>query len=120
MLTAVDDSARTAQRCEVIPVRRGGRQIGAYVVEPAGTRFVPAVDVTTIVVAALAAATAASTAVSIGLALRRRPVVGSVTMGPGGWLSLKHGTPPPLRATAATDRPWWAHLLRAHRLVVRR
>ncbi|MEV8509067.1 hypothetical protein AB0368_30115 [Actinoplanes sp. NPDC051475] len=66
--------------------------------------------------AALATAALASVAVSIGVALRRRPAIGAVTMGPGGWISLKRTTRPPLRA-ARTERPWWARALRARRLV---
>ncbi|MEU8087905.1 hypothetical protein AB0B57_30370 [Micromonospora sp. NPDC049101] len=99
----------------VTPVRRGDREIGAYI----DGRFVPAVDATTIAVAALATATVATAAVAAGLALRRRPAIGTVTMGPGGWISLKRTGRPPLRA-ASTNRPWWAHLLRAHRLVEQR
>ncbi|MFI7602383.1 hypothetical protein [Actinoplanes sp. NPDC049681] len=93
----------------VTPVRRGDREIGAYI----DGRFVPAVDATAVALAALATAAVASAGVSIGLAVRRRPAIGAVTMGPGGWISLKHTTRPPLRAA----RPWWARLLRAHRLV---
>lgn len=96
----------------VTPVRRGDREIGAYI----DGRFVPAVDATTIT---LAAAVAATAAVSAGLAMRRRPAIGTVTMGPGGWVSLKRTGRPPLRAASAS-RPWWAHLLRAHRLVEQR
>ncbi|MBQ0988732.1 hypothetical protein [Micromonospora sp. H61] len=99
----------------VTPVRRGDREIGAYI----DGRFVPAVDATTVALAALATAAVATAAVSAGLAMRRRPAIGTVTMGPGGWISLKHTGRPPLRA-ASTSRPWWAHLLRAHRLVEQR
>jgi hypothetical protein len=99
------------------PVRHGDREIGVYVVGPRGATFVPAVDSTAIALAALATATAMTIAVSIAVAVRRRPAIGTVTMGPGGWVSLKRTDVPPLRA--ATPRPWWAHLLRAHRLIVR-
>ena len=99
----------------VTPVRRGDREIGAYI----DGRFVPAVDATTVALAALATAAVATASVSAGLALRRRPAIGSVTMGPGGWISLKRTSRPALRATRA-KRPWWAHLLRARRLVEER
>lgn len=99
----------------VTPVRRGDREIGAYV----DGRFVPAVDATTVALAALASAAVATAGVSVGLALRRRPAIGTVTMGPGGWISLKHSARPALRASR-TARPWWARLLRARRLVVER
>ena len=39
----------------------------------------------------------------------RPPSVRTVTMGPGGWVSFKGTTAPPLRSR----RPWWAVLLRA-------
>ncbi|MEV6492718.1 hypothetical protein AB0M20_29475, partial [Actinoplanes sp. NPDC051633] len=55
-------------------------------------------------------------AASVAVAVRRRPAIGTVTMGPGGWVSLKRTGSPPLRDGAR--RPWWAHALRAHRLVV--
>ena len=100
----------------VVPVRHGEREIGAYLVRPDGATFVPAVDVSRIAVAALGAATAMTVALSVARAVRRRPAIGTVTMGPGGWVSLKRTGMPPLRDRAR--RPWWAHALRAHRLVV--
>ena len=113
MTTTID----RATDISVIPVRHGDREIGAYVLRPGGAEFVPAVDVSRIAMAALGAATAVAVAVSAAVALRRRPMVGSIAMGPGGWVSLKRTSTPPLRD--ATPRPWWAHLLRAHRLVPR-
>ncbi|GGQ84607.1 hypothetical protein [Couchioplanes azureus] len=120
MLTATDAPTRIAPHTEVVPVRRGDREIGAYVTDAHGTRFVPAVDATAVAMAALATAAVATLGVSIGLALRRRPAIGTVTMGPGGWVSLKRTSSPPLRAARPDHRPWWAHALRAHRLVVQR
>ncbi|GIF23343.1 hypothetical protein BJ973_000299 [Actinoplanes tereljensis] len=108
MVTALDS------RHEVIPVRSGEREIGAYVVRPERTTFVPAVDVTALVLGSMAFATVAAVAVAVGIARRRPPAIGAVTMGPGGWLSLKRSAAPPLRA--AERRPWWAHALRARRL----
>ena len=99
---------------EVIPVRRGEREIGAYVVGAQQVRYVPAVDMT----AVLAAAVATAAVVSVGMAVRGRPAIGTVSMGPGGWISLKRTSRPRLRAAPKAGRPWWAHLLRAHRLVV--
>jgi len=101
----------------VTTVRRGDREIGAYVEHDGATEFVPAVDVSRLVLAALAATTASIAAVSAAVAVRRRPAIGTVTMGPGGWVSLKRTGSPPLRD--GTPRPWWARLLRAHRLVAR-
>lgn len=100
----------------VTPVRRGDREIGAYI----DGRFVPAVDATAVALAALATAAVAAASVSAGLALRRRPAIGTVTMGPGGWISLKRTSRPSLRGTPAAGRPWWARVLRAHRLVMER
>jgi len=100
----------------VTPVRRGDREIGAYI----DGRFVPAVDATTVALAALATAAVATVGVSTGLALRRRPAIGTVTMGPGGWISLKRTSRPPLRRARTPGRPWWARVLRARRLVVER
>jgi hypothetical protein len=102
----------------LVPVRSGEREIGAYAVSPGGVVFVPAVDVSRIVAAAVGAATAMTVAVSIAAAVRRRPAIGTVTMGPGGWVSLKRTGMPPMRA--AGRRPWWAHLLGARRLVIQR
>ena len=106
----------TADGREVIPVQHGDHEIGAYVVGPQRTRFVPAVDATRIVTAALAAVTVSTVAVAVAVAVRRRPAIGTVTMGPGGWVSVKGSGLPPLHD--GTTRPWWARLLRAHRLVV--
>ena len=101
-----------------LEVRNGARPVGAYVTGPQGTCYRPVVDVTTLGVAALATVAVTAVAVSAGLALRRRPAIGSVTMGPGGWVSLKRTGAPPLRD--ASRRPWWARVLRARRLVVQR
>jgi hypothetical protein len=100
------------------PVRQGDREIGAYSAGPGGVTFVPAVDVTRVVLSSLGAAVAMTIAISVAAAVRRRPAIGAVTMGPGGWVSLKKTGAPPLRSGA--PRPWWAHVLRAHRLVVER
>ena len=74
------------------------------------TTFVPVVDLTGVALAALATVTVV--AVAVAAATRRRPAIGTVTMGPGGWVSLKHSTPPSLRAAREADRPWWARALR--------
>jgi hypothetical protein len=112
--------ATAGERHGLVPVRAGKREIGTYAVGPDRTTFVPAVDVTAIVLAAMAAATASAAAVAVGVALRRRPAIGTVTMGPGGWISLKRSSRPPLRAAPSAGRPWWAHMLRARRLTVER
>ena len=119
MSTATVNGTEPVPRTVIVPVQRGTRAIGAYVTQHQETTFVPAVDVTVIAVAAMATVAVATASVCAGIALRRRPAIGSVTMGPGGWVSLKRAAQPPLRA-ARTARPWWAHALRAHRLVTER
>ncbi|MEV4640063.1 hypothetical protein AB0J80_22210 [Actinoplanes sp. NPDC049548] len=103
---------------QVVPVRRDEHTIGAFVVQPDRVCYRPAVDVTRLGVAALGAAAVSVAAVGAAVALRRRPAIGSVTMGPGGWVSLKRTGMPPLRS--AQPRPWWARLLGARALEVRR
>jgi hypothetical protein len=101
-----------------LEVRNGDRPVGAFVDGPDGTCYRPVVDVTALGVAALATVAVTAVAVSAGMAVRRRPAIGSVTMGPGGWVSLKGLGTPPLHPSG--PRPWWARLLRAQRLVVQR
>lgn len=108
----------TEDRPVLIEVRDGDRPVGAYLVGDHSVVYRPAVDVTRLGLAALATVAVSAVAVSAAVAVRRRPAIGSVSMGPGGWVSLKRTAGPPLRDGA--DRPWWAHLLRAHRLVVQR
>jgi len=100
----------------VVQVRQGERPIGAYVVGDGSAAYRPAVDVTRLGIAALGTVAVSVVAVSAAVALRRRPVIGTVTMGPGGWVSFKGVGSPPLRD--GSPRPWWAHVLRAHRLEV--
>lgn len=99
----------------VTPVMVGDRTVGAWITGPAGTVYRPVVDVTWLAGAALAAIVTVAVAV-VGTA-RPRPAIGRVTMGPGGWVSLK-GLPRP-RLEPEPPRPWWARLLRAHRFTAR-
>jgi hypothetical protein len=99
----------------VVEVRQGERPIGAYLINDHTAEYRPAVDLTRLGLAALATVAVSAVAVSAAVAVRRRPAIGTVTMGPGGWVSLKRTGGPPLRDGA--HRPWWAHLLRARRLV---
>jgi hypothetical protein len=101
----------------MVPVRDGERPIGVYLLGDHTAVYRPAVDVTRLGLAALATVAVSTVAVSAAVALRRRPAVGSLSMGPGGWVSFKRTPAPPLRDAG---RPWWARLLRAHRLVVQR
>jgi hypothetical protein len=104
----------------VVPVRNGKRTIGAYIVSRDSARFEPATDVTPIAVTALGVAAVIAVAVALATAARRPPAIRSVTMGPGGWVSLKGTALPPLRGTGMPARPWWARALGARRLVVQR
>ena len=104
----------------VVPVRNGKRTIGAYIVSQDSARFEPATDITAIAVTALGVAAVIGVAVALSTAARRPPAIRSVTMGPGGWVSLKGTALPPLRGTGTTARPWWARALGARRLVVQR
>ncbi|MFB9413698.1 hypothetical protein [Dactylosporangium matsuzakiense] len=107
----------------LLPAVRIGRgrsaPVGLYVVDERGrARFVPAADVHRLAGYALAAVTVAAAA-GVATAWSRRgrgPSIGTVHMGPGGWVSLKRSAAPPLRAPRGS-RPWWARLLRARRLV---
>ncbi|EXG82463.1 hypothetical protein [Cryptosporangium arvum] len=95
------------------PGRCGPRTIGAYVSDGASVRYQPAVDVERLVLGVVAVAGAAAV---LGSALHRTPAVGPVSMGPGGWLSVRGARAPRARATDPGSRPWWAHALRARRL----
>jgi hypothetical protein len=100
----------------VIPVRDGNREVGAWITGPDTAVFRPVVDVTRLAGTALAGTAAVAIATAAVLAVsRRRAAIGTVTMGPGGWVSVKNAGRPPLRPDRG--RPWWARLLGAHRLV---
>jgi hypothetical protein len=59
------------------------------------------------------AALAVVGATAVGWRWAARPArIGPITMGPGGWVSVKGARPP----ADPGDRPWWAKLLRAYRL----
>nr|WP_221377176.1 hypothetical protein [Actinoplanes polyasparticus] len=103
-----------------MPIRHGRRTVGAYVMTPQGVRFQPATDVTRIVVTAVTTVALTVVTIAIAVAVRRPPAIRSVTMGPGGWVSLKGTALPPMRDSVAPSRPWWARSLRARRLVVER
>ncbi|GAA4964240.1 hypothetical protein [Actinoplanes utahensis] len=104
----------------VVPIRHGRKTVGAYVMTPEGIRFQPAVDVTRIVVTALTAVALTAVTIAVAVAVRRPSAIRSVTMGPGGWVSLKGMPVPPMRGAAVPARPWWARALRARRLVAER
>ncbi|WP_030488459.1 hypothetical protein [Micromonospora chokoriensis] len=103
----------------LVPVVRDGRAIGAYVLSGGRVRYRPVTDPDRLLAAATGAfAVAVLTAAVAVVGRRRPPAIGAVTMGPGGWVSLRGVRAPALRP--ATPRPWWARALRARRLVVER
>jgi len=108
----------------IVPMHRRGSRgqvpVGVYLVSTDRLRYVPAVDVGRI--GSLVAATCVSACAAAAVAaIARRPAVGPVTMGPGGWVSVRgaRGGSPSLRPGGrGRRRPWWAGLLRVRRLVV--
>ncbi|GAA4607404.1 hypothetical protein BJY16_006318 [Actinoplanes octamycinicus] len=108
-------TAAPATTVTVLPVTDKDRPVGAWIIDADTAVFRPVVDVTRLAGAALAAAGAITVAVAVtAVTARRRPMIGAVTMGPGGWVSVKRAGRPRLRS--AEQRPWWAHLIGAHRL----
>ncbi|MGW1488605.1 hypothetical protein [Micromonospora parva] len=103
----------------LVPVVRDGRAVGAYVLSGGQVRYRPVTDPDRLLAAATGAfALAVLTAAVAVVGRRKPPAIGAVTMGPGGWVSLRGVRAPALRP--ATPRPWWARALRAHRLIVER
>ncbi|MGY1744195.1 hypothetical protein [Blastococcus sp. SYSU D00695] len=99
----------------------GGRPLGAFVVRDGRVRWHPVVDATRV----LTTAELVVGAVLVARRLAARPPgpKAAVSMGPGGWVSLRGGAlavrpsrrlwrrrPPP---APAPRRPWWARLLAA-------
>ena len=99
----------------LVPVRRQGRTVGAYVLSGRAVRYVPVLDLQDVVSAVAVVGTVAAAGAAVAGVRRHRPAVGRVTMGPGGWISFKNASAPALRPGR---RPWWARVLRARRLVV--
>lgn len=93
----------------VVPSRRG-RPLGVLVDEPTGLRWQRIVDVEGLVRLGILAAAAVGMA---SAAHRPSARVDRLSMGPGGWVSFK-GFPAP--KARGDRRPWWARLLRAHRV----
>jgi hypothetical protein len=114
-LTGDPGTTVTLDRDELVllPVRRGRRITGVFVARDGRIVYRPAFEADHVLAAAVLLAGAAAVAV-----LRGRPAIGRVSMGPGGWVSVK-GAPLPQLRGAEGRRPWWARLLSAHRLVAR-
>ncbi|WP_409329611.1 hypothetical protein [Trujillonella humicola] len=100
----------------------GGRPLGAFVIRGGRVRWHPAVDATRV----LTTAEVVVGAVLVARQLAARPsgARADVTMGPGGWVSMKGGAMSvrparrlwrrhPGSSIPAGRRPWWARLLAA-------
>ena len=94
----------------VVPVQRGrGRTIGVLVTDGEGTRWQRTTDVEGLARLGIVAAAAVGVAAAVHRPSSR---VDRLSMGPGGWVSFR-GFPAP---KGERRRPWWAVLLRAHRV----
>ncbi len=98
----------------------GARPLGAFEVRDGRVRWHPVVDVTRVVTTA--EVVLGAVVVASRLAGRPPAAHARVTMGPGGWVSLKSGSVSlrparrvwrRTRPTASGRRPWWARLLAA-------
>jgi len=105
----------------------GSRPLGAFVVRRGRVRWHPAVDLTKVITTA--EIVVGGVLIARRLAARPSGAKALVTMGPGGWVSMKGGAMSvrpakrawfPRRAAtrpaAPTRRPWWARLLSAQAL----
>jgi hypothetical protein len=105
----------------------GNRALGAFVVSNGTVRWRPALDVTKVITTA--EVVVGGVLVARQLAGRPSGAKALVTMGPGGWVSMKGGAMSvrpanrawlrrrrAVRSAARTRRPWWARLLSAQAL----
>jgi hypothetical protein len=103
-------------RRTVTPVLRGrsGRTVGVVVEDRDGARWQPTPDIEGLVRLGIVAVAAVALPVGLAAAARRPTArVDRLSMGPGGWVSFKGFAVPRGRPER---RPWWARLLRAHRV----
>lgn len=126
-----DVSAAPGGRSGVLPVTRqdrcGLRTVGFYEVTGSGLRWRPAVDVQRLAERGQVLALLTTLTVAVGWVARGwaqgRPAVGRVTMGPGGWISVRVprvGSGRRAMRPHEANRPWWARLTHADRLIVAR
>ena len=101
----------------------GSRPIGAFVVRKGRVRWHPAVDWTRVITTA--EVMVGGVVIARRIAARPSGAKALVSMGPGGWVSMRGGAMAVRPAGrgwrrrsvgAARRRPWWARLLRARRL----
>src|SRR5689334_21533453 len=94
----------TPGRPVLVPVAVTGpgtsRPIGAFEVGPERVRFHPVLDLRSVTMAVAGLGALAVAAVGVAALRSGRPAVGPVTMGPGGWLSVRNAAP----ARARTGR----------------
>jgi hypothetical protein len=134
VITATATRAHTAIRGEgSVPEGRGfdaqmsgNRPMGAFVVRNGRVHWHPAVDLTRVVTTA--EVVVGGVLIARQLAKRPGSAKALVTMGPGGWVSMKGGVMAvrpaerawrrrrPAPSVAPTARPWWARLLSAKTL----
>jgi hypothetical protein len=121
-LTRGDDAAG---RSDVDAELSGSRPIGAFVVRDGRVRWHPAVDWTRVITTA--EVMAGGVLIAHRLATRPSAAKARVTMGPGGWVSMRggvmavrpaerawrRGRPHRTIAPSPRRRPWWARLLGA-------
>jgi hypothetical protein len=100
----------------------GSRPLGAFVIRDGRVRWHPAVDWTRVITTA--ELVAGGVLMAGRLAARPSAAKARVTMGPGGWVSMKGGVMAvrpaervwrrrPHAVVPRTRRPWWARLLAA-------
>jgi hypothetical protein len=103
----------------------GARPLGAFVVRDGRVRWHPVVDVTRVITTA--ELVVGGVLIARRLAARPSGAKALVTMGPGGWVSMKGGAMAvrpaergwrrrrnhPAAPAGRTRRPWWARLLSA-------
>jgi len=100
----------------------GGRPMGAFVIRNGKVRWHPVVDVTRVLTTA--EIVVGAVLVARHLAARPSGAKAAVSMGPGGWVSMKGGamavrparrlwSRQPVASAPAGRRPWWARLLAA-------
>ncbi|MGY1785196.1 hypothetical protein [Geodermatophilus sp. SYSU D00698] len=126
VITATRSTSHTASAGDGRTGRRpaaemaGARPLGAFEVRDGRVRWHPVVDVTRVVTTA--EVVLGAVAVASRLARRPSPAVAKVTMGPGGWVSMKGGAMAVrparrlwrrTRPLVSVRRPWWARLLAA-------
>jgi hypothetical protein len=126
--TATRGNGTGAQGSGINARMSGSRPLGALVIKDGRVRWHPVMDLTRVITTA--EVMLGGVLIARRLAARSSAAKARVTMGPGGWVSMKGGVMavrpaergwlrrrarPPARPRAAR-RPWWARLLAARTL----